>query len=123
MTPLFFFVHRSLLVICLLLCSFLNFAQLPTYIWGRAISGTSGLSLNYSVIDAPGNVYMTGAFDQGVDFDPGPDSAKLTAVGDVDAFVCKLDSSGSLLWAIQLGGSGADRGEQVKVDALGNVYV
>jgi hypothetical protein len=123
MTPLFFVVRRLLLVNCLLSCSFLNFAQLPTYVWGRAISGTSGLSLNYSVIDAPGSVYMTGTFDQVVDFDPGPDSAKLTAVGNLDAFVCKLDSSGNLRWAIQLGGSGADRGEQARVDELGNVYV
>jgi hypothetical protein len=123
MTPLFFVVRRLLLVISLFSCSFPNFAQQPTYIWGRAISGGDYLNLGYSVIDAPGNVYMVGSFDQWVDFDPGPDSTKLTAVGDVDAFVCKLDSSGNLLWAIQLGGSGADRGEYVNVDALGNVYV
>ena len=122
MTPLFF-VRRLLLVISLFSCSFLNFAQLPTYVWGRAISGRGHINLSYSVIDAPGNVYMAGTFDQWVDFDPGPDSANLTAMGDVDAFVCKLDSSGSLLWAIQLGGPGADRAENVKIDALGNVYV
>jgi hypothetical protein len=123
MTPLFFVVRRLLLVICLLSSSLLSFAQTPNYVWGRAISGGDYLNLGYSVIDAPGNVYMAGAFNQWVDFDPGPDSAKRTSVGDVDAFVSKLDSSGSLLWTIQLGGPGADRGEYVQVDVLGNVYV
>ena len=124
MTPLFFVVQRLLLVICLFSCSFLNFAQQPlTYVWGRAISGAGYLNLGYSVVDAPGNVYMAGTFDQWVDFDPGPDSANLTAVGDFDAFVSKLNSSGNLVWTIQLGGPGADRAEYVKVDALGNVYV
>jgi hypothetical protein len=123
MAPLFVRIQRLLLVICLLSCSFLNFAQLPTYNWGHAISGSDYINLGYSVIDAPGNIYLAGSFNQWVDFDPGPDSLKLTAVGDVDAFVSKLDSSGSLLWTIQLGGAGADRGEYIHVDALGNVYV
>src|SRR5688572_21248064 len=124
MTSLFFVAQRLLLVICLFSCSLLNFAQQPPgYVWGRAISGSGYVNLGYSVIDAPGNVYMAGTFDQWVDFDPGPDSAKLTSVGDVDAFVSKLDSSGNLVWVIQLGGPGADRAEYVNVDALGNIYV
>src|SRR5688500_9836981 len=124
MTFLFFLVQRLLLVICLLSCSLLNFAQQSlNYVWGRAISGTGYINLSYSIVDAPGNVYMAGTFDQSVDFDPGPGSANLTAAGDFDGFVCKLNSSGDLVWTIQLGGPGADRAENVKVDALGNLYV
>jgi hypothetical protein len=123
MSPLFFVVRRLLLVISLFSCSLLSFAQLPSYVWGRSISGGDYINLGYSVIDGPGNVYMAGTFDQWVDFDPGPDTAKLTSAGDVDAFVSKLDSAGNMLWTIQLGGLGADRGEYVNVDALGNVYV
>lgn len=123
MTPLFLFVRRSLLVICLLSCSLLNFAQPPTYVWGHAITGTGYLNLGYSVIDAPGNIYMTGTFAGSADFDPGPDAENLTAAGDYDAFVCKLNTSGDLVWAIQLGGPAADRAEYVQADAQGNVYV
>jgi hypothetical protein len=123
MTPLFLIVRRLLFVVSLLSCSLLSFAQLPSYIWGRSISGGDSIHLGYSVIDAPGNVYMAGSFNQWVDFDPGPDSAKLTSAGEVDAFVSKLDSSGHMVWTIQLGSPGADRAEYVNVDALGNVYV
>jgi hypothetical protein len=110
-------------VISLLSCSLLNYAQSVGYVWGRAIAGNGYLNLGYSVVDAPGNVYMAGGFGGRADFDPGQDSANLTSAGGVDAFVCKLNTSGNLVWAIQIGGTGADTAQYVTVDALGNVYV
>jgi hypothetical protein len=124
MTPLFFVVQRCLLVICLLSYSLLNVAQqTPSYVWGRVIAGNGDLSLSYGVVDVTGNIYMAGSFNGSADFDPGPDSTKLTTAGDYDAFVCKFNSSGDLVWAIQLGGAGADRAVCVKRDVQGNVYV
>jgi len=110
-------------VISLLSYSLLNYAQSPTYVWGRGIAGNDTLTLGYSVVDAPGNVYLAGAFAGVVDFDPGPAASNLTSAGKVDAFVCKLNTSGNLVWTIQLGGAGTDRAEYVTVDALGNIYV
>lgn len=123
MTPQNLMLQRSLLTISILSCSLLNYAQAPGYVWGRTLSSNSYLSLSYSVVDAPGNVYMAGAFADVVDVDPGPGISTLTSAGDVDAFVCKLNTSGNLEWAIQLGGTGADTAEYVTVDAPGNVYV
>lgn len=40
-----------------------------------------------------------------------------------DAFAMKLDSAGNTVWATLLGGSGADSGQSVAVDAKGNVYL
>jgi hypothetical protein len=120
MTPLICFLRRSLLVISLLLCSLLNYAQSPAYVWGRVLSDTGYLNLGYSVFDAPGNVYMAGAFAGRVNF---PDSTNLISAGGVDAFVCKLNTSGNLLWKIQLGGTGADTAKYIAVDVLGNIYV
>lgn len=124
MTPLLFFVHRCLLVICLLSCALLNFAQPDLgYVWGRAIMGTDFVNEGYSVVDAAGNVYIAGNFNQTADFDPGPNAVNLAAVGDMDAFICKLDPGGNYAWAIQLGSNSVDKAENVKLDALGNVYV
>jgi hypothetical protein len=123
MTPLSFFLRRSFLMILLLSCSILNYAQSLGYVWGRAISGTGYINLGYSVVDVPGNIYMTGAFAGVADFDPGSAVSDLTSAGDVDAFICKLNTSGNLVWAIQLGGTGADRAEYITIDAPGNIYV
>ena len=41
----------------------------------------------------------------------------------IDAFVAKLDSSGSLTWNTFLGGSGNDYGGAIAVDNGSNIYV
>ncbi len=40
-----------------------------------------------------------------------------------DAFVAKLDPTGTVVWATLLGGSGADAGQAIALDRLGNVYI
>jgi hypothetical protein len=58
--------------------------------WVKTVNGTSnaiGLGL-YG--DASGNIYATGYFSATGDFDPGADSAEITAVGSQDAFILKL---------------------------------
>jgi hypothetical protein len=94
-------------------------------IWARQMSGVSSEGAYEMAADASGNVYLTGFFYQSVDFDPGPGSFILTATFR-DAFVCKLDSEGILLWAKQFGGAGtaALSGYAIAVDqaAPGNIY-
>jgi hypothetical protein len=85
--------------------------------------GTSGQVIpNWLTADAKGNVIVAGQFATGVAFG----NATLTPLGDVDAFVVKLDSS--LLpssWARRWGGSphGQAGCNGVAVDSTGNVTV
>jgi hypothetical protein len=72
--------------------------------------------------DPSGAIYLTGSFAGTADFDPGPGSAALTSAGNLDAFVAKVDQSGSLVWARRLGGPLTDQGASVVADASG-VYV
>ncbi|MGE3823111.1 MAG: choice-of-anchor Q domain-containing protein [Bacteroidia bacterium] len=95
------------------------------------------------VLDQQGNIYTTGAFitlplissdlvDIGgpIDFDPGSGVVNLeSTIGSnpqspgSDIFVCKLNSSGDLIWAKAIGGEDNDQGTAIGVDASGNVYV
>src|SRR6185369_11843608 len=51
-------------------------------------------------------------------------SATLTRIGSRDAFVAKLNASGTVLWAKNFGGSGASAyGNGIAVDGSGNVYL
>src|SRR5207249_11704849 len=47
-----------------------------------------------------------------------------TRAGDTDAFLTKINSTGSaLLYSTYLGGSGTDRGSGVAIDSSGNAYL
>jgi hypothetical protein len=103
----------------------------PTATLGSAVSiGSTGYDAAFDVAtDRTGNVYMTGYFSGNVDFDPTRvhtgNSDILTSGGDVDIFVAKYDSTGSLVWASQMTGeAGASGiGRSVVLDATGNVYI
>lgn len=92
------------------------------FVWAQRIGGTSDDVGTSIYIDAVGNIYLTGEFQGSVDFDPGVGTFSLTSLGANDAFVLKLNSSGNFLWAKQLGGTSAQSGASIKVDAAGNVY-
>ena len=98
------------------------FAQ-PNFVWANQLGGT-GSDIGYSIAsDASGNVYTTGYYSGTVDFDPGPGVFTLTSAGATnDIFVYKLNATGNLVWAKSLGGTGAEMGLSIAVDASGNVY-
>ena len=74
-------------------------------------------------MDGSGNVLLTGSFRGTADFDPGSGTESITSLGSDDVFVVKLNSSGQLVWAKSVGGTGNDQGAAVAVDDSGNVYV
>ncbi len=73
-------------------------------------------------IDGNGNIYTTGIFYNTADFDPSEASFNVTAEGDNDIFVLKLNSDFEFVWVKTVGSTGDDRGEDLAVDANGNVY-
>ena len=72
-------------------------------LWVKAMSGTGN---NYGIdisIDNAGNIYIVGAFEGSVDFDPGAGTTELTSAGDFDIFITKLDNNGDLVWVKSVG--------------------
>jgi hypothetical protein len=87
--------------------------------------GGSDADLAYSIaVDAAGHAYITGRTGSNEATFPvliGPD---LTHNGGSDAFVAKINPSGStLLYAGYLGGNGTDSAQAIAIDAAGNAYV
>jgi hypothetical protein len=91
------------------------------YVWAINFGGTND-DEGYSIaVDGSGNVSTTGYFNGTVDFDPGTGTSNLTSQG-YDVFVSKLSSTGAYVWAQKMGGSSADYGKSITVDASGNVF-
>ena len=98
------------------------------YLWAKKIGGPNEDVGNSIKTDASSNVYVTGYFNNIVDFDPGAGTATLSAAGngtnDSDIFFGKYDSNGNYIWANSISSPNlSDAGNSIAVDASNNVYV
>jgi hypothetical protein len=116
------------------------------FIWGGAMGGPGQEDyVDDLAADSLGNIYLTGTFQDTMDFDPGPGVYPLTSAGlydgtaeagSRDAFVAKFDAAGNLAWARAVGSShpydaglgdkliddGDDLGRGIAVDPSGLVF-
>jgi hypothetical protein len=91
-----------------------------TYLGGSGLSGDYGFGI---AVDAAGNAYVTGLTSSS-NFPTTAGAVQTTFGGRGDAFVTKLDPTGSaLVYSTYLGGSSVERGFGIAVDTLGNAYV
>lgn len=81
-----------------------------------------GRGVKAVAVDGSGHAYVTG--HAGPDFPTTPDAFQPAFRGGSDAFVTKLDPTGSaLVYSTYLGGRSPDVGNDVAVDAAGDAYV
>jgi hypothetical protein len=73
----------------------------------------SGLAIT---VDSSDNIFISGVTSGAID-------SSQTNAGGNDAFVTKIDSSGTLVYNKQFGGAGDDSANAVAVDNAGNVFV
>jgi uncharacterized delta-60 repeat protein len=88
----------------------LKYSPAGVLVWQKTWGGTDSEWGEGIAVDVSGNIYVTGptySFGAGMD----------------DTFLLKYSSAGALLWQKTWGGTGADRGNGVAVDASGNIYV
>ncbi len=93
------------------------------FVWVKSISGLLSSNSRFIAVDDTGNVYISGRFENTVDFDPGPGIHSLTSNGDYDFFVLKLDTHGDFVWAKSIGETGRDRCRNMAIDHAGNLYL
>jgi len=89
----------------------------PSLNWNTFLGGLGEDVVNDIALDSEGNVYITGVSHATWG------APRRVYAGADDAFVAKLDSSGSLLWNTFLGSVGTESGNGITVDGDGNVYV
>jgi Beta-propeller repeat/Protein of unknown function (DUF1573)/Abnormal spindle-like microcephaly-assoc'd, ASPM-SPD-2-Hydin len=100
----------------------------PTLSYSTYLGGSSNDYATAITVDSTGSAYVTG-YTNSVNF-PTTSGAFQTACGggcsgtSVDAFVSKLDPTGSfLIYSTYLGGSGNDYGNGIALDASGDAYI
>ena len=88
-----------------------------------SISDISGIGLG---VDASGNMYIAGLFNNVVDFDPSAATANITAtatLGNMDIFLAKYDVNGNYVWAKNISGTDTKKLGAMVSDNAGNTYL
>lgn len=89
-----------------------------TFLGGAGEDGGYGIA-----VDSAGSAYVTG-YTESSDFPTTAGALDIDFNGDWDAFVAKLDPTGSdLTYATFLGGSAEDDGYGIAVDSEGQAYL
>ncbi len=91
------------------------------FIWAKTFGGSSWDFSKSVTINANGNIYILGYFNNTVDFDPGSGTDNHTTAGASDVFIEKLDSNGNFIWVKTFGGSSNDVGNSITIDVFGNI--
>ncbi len=93
-------------------------------VYSTLLGGSAGDEASRIVVDASGNAYLTGAARSG-DFPTTPGALQRTnSGGNEDAFVAKLNPTGTaLVYSTLLGGRSPEGGFDIALDSAGNTYV
>jgi hypothetical protein len=91
------------------------------YAWAHKFGSSLPDEGTATCFDPNGNVFVTGFFQETVDFNPGNAANNFDATS-YDIFILKLDASGNYVWNYDLGSNPAEQGRAIQCDASGNVY-
>jgi hypothetical protein len=92
-------------------------------VWAKRAGGNRGDFGRSISVDASGNSYVTGYFDDSTITFGATKLTNADTLGSDDMFIAKYDASGGVVWAKRAGGVGFDEGFAIAVDASGNSYV
>jgi uncharacterized repeat protein (TIGR01451 family) len=95
-----------------------NFSWART--WGNSIYDETYVSID---VDKAGYVYIGGDFSYSVDFDPGPDTFSVSALGGLDGYILKLSPIGNFVWVKHITTSGGAYLTSLDVGDSSNIYI
>jgi hypothetical protein len=94
------------------------------FVWARAMGGSLYDYARSLQVDAAGNVYITGDFQETADFNPDSTAVfNLTSAGASDAFIVKLNHLGQLVFAGSISGTRSNIGYGIALDKQGNIVL
>ncbi|HZF99789.1 MAG TPA: PKD domain-containing protein, partial [Chitinophagales bacterium] len=86
--------------------------------WARTAGGSGGDTGHGITVSPGGDSYITGLFSAALAFD----TETIVSGGSFDTYIAKYNTDGDLQWVQSFGGPGSDIGQDVALDATGNLF-
>ena len=93
------------------------------FLWAKQFGYSGNAASMVICTDGENNIYTSGNFDNIVDLNPGISSNLFYSLSGADMYLSKLDSSGSFVWAKQIGGNGTQESKSITIDDSANIYL
>jgi hypothetical protein len=100
----------------------LKLDNLGNFLWVKKIGGSGSDIISDMVINSQGDIIFAGYFQNNVDFDPGVGTFNLTAAGQEDFIIEKLDNNGNFIFCKVVSGPFSDVISNLSLDSSGNIY-
>ena len=113
---------RSALLVLFFMVTAITHAQTANWQWVKSAGRYDSHDKAYAVaVDPNGNSYVTGEFQDSIDFG----SYTLVNNGTYNSimYITKYDPQGNVIWAKTMGGSNESVGKDICTDAGGNFYI
>ena len=94
-----------------------KFTSLGAHAWSQRYGGTASDAAHALVADGFGNLYMTGTFNNTINFGGG----NLVSAGSLDAYLAKINFNGLHQWSQRLGGTAPDVGLAITLNENDNM--
>jgi Beta-propeller repeat len=94
-----------------------------SYGYTKTMGGTNDDYGQFVAVDGSDNVYVTGFFQETVDFNPGGTADSHMSKGLEDIFLTKINADGSYGYTKTMGGTDHDEGQSVAIDGSDNAYI
>jgi len=103
----------------------MKFANVDTVLWAHKIGGIENDKANDIAIDELNNIYLTGHFQDSMDFDPSEDTLFISTTNGIahDIFIMSLNPDGELRWAKGIGTEGGQFGDKIIYAENDGLYV
>lgn len=95
------------------------------FLWANSVGGDALLfdGADGLAVDDDGNVFVTGFFNDTVDFDPGPGVFNIAEAGSGDVFLTKYNNFGDLVWARAVSGPLFEKAYDIALDPDANILL
>ncbi|MFC1783371.1 SBBP repeat-containing protein, partial [Planctomycetota bacterium] len=93
------------------------------YGWTKTFGGIDRDKGESIAADSEGNIFVTGEFQDTVDFNPTAETDNHTSNGRADIFITRLNPNGGYNWTKTFGASEWDPGPRIAIDPAGNVLL